>query len=152
MCSINSVTVDTSTLSFKQVQDLMSYLEDLKFSTDPKTPDTSTDTSSINHDDLIRAVLDAPEEVEPTDDAFDEVEHRRELFKQHRELVESFRNDFGKEFRKVSQLLKEKQTAEEFQTLLDELSYIRGPIIRFQDLDKHPLTLYDMVYCILKAL
>jgi hypothetical protein len=130
----------------------MSYLEDLKFSTDPKTPDTSTDTSSINHDDLIRAVLDAPEEIEPTDDAFDEVEHRRELFKQHRDLVESFRNDFGKEFRKVSQLLKEKQTAEEFQTLLDELSYIRGPIIRFQDLDKHPLTFYDMVYCILKAL
>lgn len=150
MCSIKSMTIDTSTFSTRQIEDLMSYLSELESVAryqNLKDTDTSPKlTSNEAHDDMIRAVLDAPELPPPVE----ETEEAR-LFAQHEALVDKFKENFSKQFRITSQILREKHGCDHFQELVEDLRKLADGVL-YNELNDYPDRQEQMIFRILSEL
>lgn len=158
MCSIKSMTIDTSAFSTRQIEDLMSYLSELESVArykSLKNTDTSPKlTTDQAHDDMIRAVLDAPEpfwqdeDGNPSDDAISEAAI---LFAEHEALVDKFKEDWFKQFRITAQVIREKHGCDRFQELVQDLKTLANGV-SYDELHNYPEQQEKMIFRILSEL
>lgn len=154
MCSIKSMTIDTSAFSTRQIEDLMSYLSELESVArykNLKNTDTSPKlTTNEAHDDMIRAVLDAPEPFWEDEDGIKKIE-QGELFAQHEALVDKFKEDWFKQFRITAQVIREKHGCDRFQELVQDLKSLADGV-SYDELHNYPDRQEQMILRILSEL
>ena len=154
MCSIKSMTIDTSAFSTRQIEDLMSYLSELESVArykSLKNTDTSPKlTTDQAHDDMIRAVLDAPEPFWQDEDGIEKLE-QSELFAQHEALVDKFKEDWFKQVRITAQVIREKHGCDRFQELVQDLKSLANGV-SYDELHNYPEQQEKMIFRILSEL
>lgn len=158
MCSIKSLTIDTSTFSTQQVEHLMACISEIETEVrykSLKNIDTSPKlTTDQAHDDMIRAVLDAPEpfwkdeDSNPSDDAISEAAI---LFAKHEALVDKFKEDWFKQFRITAQVIREKHGCDRFQELVQDLKSLANGV-SYDELHNYPEQQEKMIFRILSEL
>lgn len=154
MCSIKSLTIDTSTFSTQQVEHLMACISEIETEVRYKglknidaSPKLTTDQA---HDDMIRAVLDAPEPFWEDEDGIEKVE-QGELFAQHEALVDKFKEDWFKQFRITAQVIREKHGCDRFQELVQDLKTLANGV-SYDELHNYPEQQEKMIFRILSEL
>lgn len=154
MCSIKSLTIDTSTFSTQQVEHLMACISEIETEVrykSLKNTDTSPKlTTDQAHDDMIRAVLDAPEPFWKDEDGIEKIEHS-ELFAEHEALVDKFKEDWFKQFRITAQVIREKHGCDRFQELVQDLKALANGV-SYDELHNYPEQQEKMIFRILSEL
>lgn len=154
MCSIKSLTIDTSTFSTQQVEHLMACISEIETEVrykSLKNTDTSPKlTTDQAHDDMIRAVLDAPEAFWEDEDGIKKIE-QGELFAQHEALVDKFKEDWFKQFRITAQVIREKHGCDRFQELVQDLKSLANGV-SYDELHNYPDRQEQMIFRILSEL